>query len=235
MTNDRTGGGSIGEAVLAALGGAALGAATGALAGLAVPAAVVGGANGAISGARGIYSWRSAKGVAAFVLDSTWSVANTAGALVAHTVGAVRGAPGFVGELSVRHNRHVYRRGFQPRRRFATTIGNVVSGAGDVASERRVRLVTDHEDVHVWQARAFGPAYPVLYVGWSIGGAAAGAIAWLAGRRDAPFGKVVESCSYYLNPFEWWAYSRDGHWPPAGKVDGLGWQRPAARSFASFR
>jgi hypothetical protein len=46
---------------------------------------------------------------------------------------------------------------------------------------------------------------------------------------------VIESCAYYLNPFEWWAYSRDDHWPPSGKVEQLGWKRPAVRSFASFR
>jgi len=40
---------------------------------------------------------------------------------------------------------------------------------------------------------------------------------------------VVESCAYYINPFEWWAYSRANHWPPSGKVAGLGWRRPAVR------
>ncbi len=215
--------------------GAALGAATGSLVGLAVPGAVVGGLNGAISGRREIYAWSSPTGVVAFVLDSTWSLVTTAAGLVAHAVGAVRGEPGFVPALSRRRNRHVYRRGFQPRRDFAITLGNVINGAGDVARPRRAKLVTDHEDVHVWQARLFGPTYPALYAGWMAGGAVAGAVLWVAGRRDQPLGKMIESCAYYLNPFEWWAYSRDDHWPPVGKVDGLGWRRPAVRSFASFR
>ena len=47
------------------------------------------------------------------------------------------------------------------------------------------------------------------------------------------FGKVVETCAYYLNPFEWWAYSRDDHWPPTGIVDGLGWKQPAVQPFAA--
>ena len=51
--------------------------------------------------------------------------------------------------LSRRSNRMVFRRGFVPRRGFAITIGNVVSGAGDTSLPRRRRLVTDHEDVHV--------------------------------------------------------------------------------------
>ena len=123
----------------------------------------------------------------------------------------------------------------QPRKGFAITFGNVVNGAGDVSRARRAKLVTDHEDVHVWQARLFGPTYPVLYLGWMVGGGAAGVLVWAIRRRDEPLAKVVESCAYYLNPFEWWAYSRDDHWPPQGKLDQLGWKRPAVRSFASFR
>ncbi len=223
------------EAALTAVGGALLGATTGAAFGVAAPLAAVGAANGAISGWRSVYDWSSGKGWAAFTLDSSWAIASTAAGLVAHGVGAVRGAPGYAAALSRRQNRHVYRRGFQPRRGFAITLGNVVNGAGDVGRARRAKLVTDHEDVHVWQARLFGPAYPVLYVGWMVGGGAAGAVLWAATRRAEPFGKVVESVAYYLNPFEWWAYSRDDHWPPVGKVEGLGWRRPAVRSFASFR
>jgi hypothetical protein len=223
------------EAVATATAGAVLAGAAGSLAGVALPAAVVGAANGAVSGWRGTYDWTSRTGLSAFALDSTWALCTTAAGLVSHALGAVRGAPGYAASLSARKNRHVYERGFQPRRGFAVTLGNVVSGAGDVTRARRAKLVTDHEDVHVWQARAFGPAYPVLYVGWLVGGGAAGAALWAVSHRDERFTKVVESCAYYLNPFEWWAYSRDGHWPPKGKVERLGWRRPAVRSFASFR
>jgi hypothetical protein len=222
---------SIGTAVV----GAGLAAAAGSLVGIAAPAAVIGALNGAISGWRGIYDRTSVKGVVAFALDSTWALPTTGAGLIAQALGAVRGAPGYSSELSRRQNRHVYARGFQPRQAFAVTLGNVISGAGDLTRPRRIKLVTDHEDVHVWQARAFGPAYPVLYVGWMVGGGVAGAALWAISRRDEPFGRVVESCAYYLNPFEWWAYSRDDHWPPSGKIDQLGWKKPAARSFVSFR
>jgi hypothetical protein len=47
--------------------------------------------------------------------------------------------------------------------------------------------------------------------------------------------KVVETYAYYLNPLEWWAYSRDDHWPPSGKVAGIGWKRPAVRPLHSVR
>jgi hypothetical protein len=81
----------------------------------------------------------------------------------------------------------------------------------------------------VWQGRWFGPIYPVLYGSWMVVGGAAGMVVWLFGRRSERFSTVVESCAYYLNPFEWWAYSRHGHWPPSGKVAGLGWKRPIVR------
>src|SRR5690606_24205227 len=109
---------------------------------------------------------------------------------------------------------------------------NVISGAGDVDKPRRVKLVTDHEDVHVWQARTLGPLYPMLYVGWMAGGAAIGAVAWLTVLRGQRFTKVVESLAYYANPLEWWAYSRDDHWPPSAMIAGLGPKRPAVAAFA---
>lgn len=223
------------EALAAAAGGAALGGLTGAPVGLARPLAVVAGLNGAVSGWRQVYDWPTARGAAAFVLDSTWSVASTAGALASHVVAGVRGRPGYDESLSRRQNRHVYSRGFQPRRSFLITVGNVVSGAGDTSVARRRRLVTDHEDVHVWQARWFGPFYPVLYAGWLAAGGVAGALLWATRRRHQPFTSVVETCAYYLNPFEWWAYSRDGHWPPGKKVPDLGWKRPAVTAFAGTR
>ena len=221
----------LGEAVAASAAGAAVAGAVGSLVGVTAPAAIIGGLNGFISGRRGIYDWRSPKGIGAFALDSTWALTTTFAGVVSHAVAAARGDAGYSDELSRRQNRHVYARGFQPRRRFATTFGNVVNGAGDVASPRRVKLVTDHEDVHVWQARGFGPLYPVLYLGWAVGGGVGGALLWLVRRRDEPFTKVVESCAYYLNPFEYWAYSRDDHWPPQGLVESIGPKRPIVRSF----
>ena len=223
------------EALAASAAGGVLAAGAGSLVGFAAPAAVVGGLNGFVSGRRGIYDWRSPKGVGAFVLDSTWALASTAAGLVCHGVAAAQRDAGWSEALSGRRNRHVYARGLQPRRGFATTLGNVVNGAGDLSNPRRVKLVTDHEDVHVWQARAFGPAYPVLYVGWMAGGGVAGAAAWLVRGRREPLTKTVETYAYYLNPFEWWAYSRDDHWPPSKKLDGVGWKRPAVRSFANRR
>jgi hypothetical protein len=79
----------------------------------------------------------------------------------------------------------------------------------------------------------------VLYGGWMAGATVVAAGAWCLGRGRGrgpePFGKLVETCAYYLNPFEWWAYSRDAHWPPTGKLADVGWQQPMVQSFASRR
>lgn len=209
-----------------------------ALVGLTAPGIVVGAANGLLGGWRATYSWRRPQGSFAFVLDSTWALPLTAAALVTHAVAAVqRDRGGYVDDLSRRADRHVYERGFRLRRGFLITVGNAVHGAGSHldTSVRRRRIVTDHEDVHVWQGRWFGPLFPVLYGGWLLAGGAVGGGVWLVRRRDQPFTAVVETCAYYLNPFEWWAYSRDGHWPPGHMVPALGWRAACVRPLSETR
>jgi hypothetical protein len=217
-------------AAVTALGGV-FGAAVGGPLGLAIPVGAVAAASGAISGWRQVYDWSCPNGLVAFTLDSTWAFPMTAAGLFSHAVALLSKNPGYDASLSRRQNRHVYRRGFMPRRGFAITVGNVISGAGDTSLPRRQRLVADHENVHVWQARWFGPFYPLLYGGWMLIGGAVGAVVWVVSRRGDRFTKVVESCAYYVNPFEWWAYSRANHWPPSGKVQGLGWRRPMVQPF----
>ncbi|MBI5090270.1 MAG: hypothetical protein HZB15_15800 [Actinobacteria bacterium] len=195
-------------------------------------AAAIAGANGLISGWRRTYSWRTPTGWVAFVLDSTWALLTTVAGLVAHLVAAVTKGR-YEPSLSTRQGRHVYRGGVRLKPRFALTLGNVVSNAGNVDGARRRRLVTDHEAVHVWQARWLGPIYPIVYVGWAAIGTLAGAVMWLVRGRRERLGTVVESVAYYCNPCEWWAYSRDANWPPKGKVTGVGWTRPAARAFSA--
>jgi hypothetical protein len=210
-------------------GGAVAGAAW-SLVDFTVAAAVVGAINGVFSGWRRIHCWRSPRGWAAFVLDSTWALITTAAALFAHAVAAVQRRPGnYVAELSERSDRHVYVNGFAPRRGFLTTLGNVVSGAGPEirTSPWRQRVVTDHEDVHVWQARWWGPLYPVLYGLWTVIGGAVGAVRWIVQGRKEKLWNVIETTAYYSNPFEWWAYSRQGRWPPPGAIARLTWRRPA--------
>ena len=146
--------------------------------GLGWPGAVVGAANGALGGWRGIYAWRRPAGPLAFVARLDVGVADDGRGPRRPTpwppcsAAAAATSP----SLSRRANRHVYARGFRLRRGFLITIGNAVHGAGERAtsSPRRRRVVTDHEDVHVWQGRWFGPLYPLLYGGWMVAGGAVG-------------------------------------------------------------
>lgn len=231
----------VAEAAAAAIGGAAIGGLTTVPVGVPVAGVLIGAANGAISGWRATYEWRRARGVGAFVLDNSWALVTTGAGVVIHGLNAVVRDAGYAPELSVRASRHVYRRGFQLRKGFAMTWGNVMNGAGEVDGDderaiRRRRLVTDHEDVHVWQARVFGPIYPLAYVGWIVIGGLAGAARWVI-KRDHTLGGSMDAWGYYANPFEWWAYSRDANWPPRvlGDRAPLVWKRPMVRSLAERR
>jgi hypothetical protein len=229
--------GSWAEAVATAVAGALLGWFAGAWMHPVVGAvmAAVAGVNGAISGWRQIYPWRLTAGVIAFVLDSTWAIIPVAGSLLAHLGALLRKNSGYDASLSRRRSRHVYQGGLTLKPGFALTVGNVIAGAGDLSGARRRRLVTDHEYVHVWQARWFGPFYLVIYGLWAGLGALVGIVLWLVRGRREKLGVVVESVAYYLNPFEWWAYSRDNLWPPPAKVKDLGYRRAAVRPLAATR
>ena len=149
----------------------------------------------------------------AFVLDSTWAVPMTAAALVTHAVAAVqRGRGGYLAELSRRANRHVYARGFGSAAGFLVTIGNTVHGAGGGGAESPRGGGWSPTTRTSTCGRRAGSARctpSCTAAGWS----SAAPSAPCCGRR-APgraVGRVVETCAYYLNPFEWWAYSSDGH------------------------
>ena len=198
--------------------------------------AAVGALNGLLGGGRGVYDWKSARGRTAFLLDSTWGIVGTAGALVVHAVNAVVGGE-YVPALSRRRGYHVYVGGLRVRRGFTTAIGNAITSADggggaaalDPSSERgrrRIRLVERHEALHVWQSRSFGPLFPVLYGAWLVGGALVAVALWSArrGRRLFP---IVETVAYYDNPFEWWAYKRDSNWPPSGADPSFVWRSRA--------
>lgn len=215
------------EAAAVAAVGALLAAAAGRTIGSARLGAVVGAVSGAVAGWRGIYDWNSRRGVAAFVLDHTWGLVTTTAGVAALGLNLI-GDAGYEASLSERQNRMVHRRGFVLRRGFAVTFGYVVNGAtgrDGVLSERRRKLVTDHEDVHVWQARWWGPVYPIAYLAWSAGGAVMALGRRLIGR-STDLATSADELSYYRNPFEWHAYTRDDNWPPAGVNPARVWSRP---------
>ncbi len=191
--------------------------------------ASIAGVNGLLSGLFGIYEWRTRRGWLAILLDSTWGLVGTTQALALHVANVFVPRSDYLEAQSYRRNRHVYDRGVRLRGAFALAGGNVISnGGGHVglvghspASDRRRRFVTAHEELHIWQSRIFGPLFQATYLIWMVAGAVAGIII-------SPFAKgsilsVVETVAYYNNPFEYWAYRRDEHWPPNGADDQIAW------------
>jgi hypothetical protein len=175
-------------------------------------------ANAVLSLRRGVYDLRRTRDVGALAIDSTWNLAGTTAALAVHAVNAVMPASAFNDALSRGATYHVYDGGMTFRPHFAFTFGNVVTNA-----RGRVDLVQRHEAVHVWQQRALGPAYPLLYAGWMAGGAVVGFAVWLRHRDERCF-SLVETAAYYDNPFEYLAYRRQGVWPPRAAHPRLAWK-----------
>jgi hypothetical protein len=201
------------EAITCGVAGAALGGVALSPLGLAVPGAVVGGLNGLVSGRRRIYDWRRPSGWFGFFLDSTWGLIGTGAALGVQALQLGRRDRGtYRGDLSERRGRHVYETGVTMRKGFTMTAGNTVTNLGHGGG--RLELLERHEMLHVWQSRLFGPVFPLVYGTWTVGGALMGAVAWLR-RRDG-LRRTVDTFSYYNNPFEYWAYRRQGLWPPPG-------------------
>ncbi len=219
----------IGECVVTAVVGAAGGLWIGRVLGLELIAALVAGLNGAVSGFYGIYDWRSRRGWAAAMLDSTWGLLGTCQAMVLHIVNVFVPGADYLEFQSYRQNRHVYDRGFRLQGTFALAGGNVISNGGGLvglrgtsaASSRRRQFVTAHEELHIWQSRLLGPLFQITYAFWAVVGGVIGTVVWP--MVPGSLRSVVETTAYYNNPFEYWAYRRDGYWPPSGANENLAW------------
>jgi RHS repeat-associated protein len=183
--------------------------------------AVMGGMNGLISGIHGIYDWGSVDGWFAFLSDSTWGLIGTTLGNVVHVINLF-GNTGYREDLSRRQNRHVYEGGFYLKEGFTFTQGNVISNAGQNGSGINASFIANHEELHVWQQRFFGPLFQITYVVWGIGGFIVGSVVWLTDTNQN-WGSLVETAAYYDNPFEYWAYKNDSNWPPSGANPTLRW------------
>lgn len=192
-----------------------------------IAAGAIGGLNGLVCGARQTYDWSRAKGWLAFALDSSWGLLGSMLALVVHAIN-MAGDAEYRADHSRRRNRHVYERGFKLKRGYLVTIGNVISnaaGSGATIEDRpeRVKLIDEHEDLHVWQSRIFGVLMQATYALWAVGGILYGFLFWLlAGRKD--LASIILTTVYYDNPFEYWAYRRDRNWPPTGSDPRVRWR-----------
>jgi len=209
------------EAATSGAAGATLGGFTLSKLGLWPLGAAVGGINGAISGWRQIYDWRRPSGWAGFLLDSTWGLIGTTSSLVLHAIQINRGT--YLPSLSRRRGRHVYGRGFTVRKGFAVTVGSAITNIQGESGLVREELLERHEMTHVWQHRWLGPLFPLVYGSWMVGGAAVGAVVAL--KRGDDLRHTIDTIAYYDNPLEYFAYRRQGAWPPSGAHRRYAWGR----------
>ena len=177
--------------------------------------AIMGGMNGLVSGMTGIYNWKSIDGWLAFLSDSTWGLIGTSLGNIVHIINLFYGNANYRSDLSHRQNRHVYEGGFALKSDFAFTQGNVISNAGLGGKGINASFIANHEELHVWQSRIFGPLFQATYIVWAVGGFIVGTIVWFF-HTDQDYGSVIETAAYYDNPFEYWAYKNDNNWPPSG-------------------
>ncbi len=192
---------------------------TGSAAGTGVADAAINDANLLIQREFGIYNFRDWRGWAAFLLDYTWGAPGTALGYGVQIINAFYPNSNYDPALSALAGSHVYRGGIGLSG-FATTIGNVTTNLGTGPGATDAML--DHEEVHVWQNRIFGPLFSTSYDAWTVGGYVVGTGYWLLHPSQDWF-SLVETAAYYDNPWEVWAYANDNNWPPPGANPALLW------------
>jgi hypothetical protein len=167
----------------------------------------------------GIYNFRDWRGWAAFLLDYTWGFPGTALGYGLQVVNHLTPNSNYDPAFSALVGSHVYRGGVGLPG-FTTTLGNVTThlGTGPGADD----VMMNHEEVHVWQSRLFGPLFQTSYLGWAAGGVFVGTGYWLLHPNQDWF-SLVETAAYYDNPWEVWAYANDHNWPPPGANPALLW------------
>jgi hypothetical protein len=178
--------------------------------------AISAGLNGAFTGARQTYNWESPVGYLAFAADSTWGlIGTTLGNIL--NIANTAGAGEYNAEFSRRQNRQVFDGGVQLKAGFDLTLGNFVSHD----SGNRADFLNAHEDLHIWQNRAFGPVYTVAPIVMGVVGVVGASIyAPIAGEN---WGDSFLTLGYYNNPFEAWAYSVDNGGNPDVPQEELCW------------
>ncbi|MGL5857035.1 MAG: toxin TcdB middle/N-terminal domain-containing protein [Angustibacter sp.] len=166
--------------------------------------------NSIASGAMQIYDWGSWTGWASFLVDYSWGLVGTAlgGLLITTNLFYGSGAKYQEG-LSRRQNRHVYDGGFGFGT-FAFTQGNVVSNL-----DGRHGDLLDHEGLHTFQSRLFGPIFQATYVAWLAVGAVLAVVIFgpIAAANGESYGGAIMDVAYRDNPWEAWAYCSENPTP----------------------
>lgn len=158
----------------------------------------VGAFAGAMDGIWKVHDW-TGEGVLSALLDYTWGLAGTTISVLLHLVNLFW--DGHVDEP--RTGAHRYSGGFRFKGGYAVTLGPVMSNTGSGPGSS----LYEHEMLHVWQNRAFGPFFSLSYVGWMVVMFVPGLV---AGARASAVGRGIEDYCYVSNPWEVWAYSHGG-------------------------
>lgn len=172
-------------------------------------AAAVGLLNGVLAGLLSIYAWDSPVGWVSFLLDHTWGLIGTAIAMLLHVVNLFwLGGRKYADSLSRHKNRYVYDGGFGFAH-YAFTQGLVTSNLNSSRGD-----LVDHETLHIWQSRLFGPIFQATYITWFVVGALIGSCVSLFVKQS--WFQTVTDMAYLDNPWETWAYKVGGS-PTAGR------------------
>jgi hypothetical protein len=181
-------------------------------------AAMVSGSNGIISGRRQTYQWRSPLGWLAFFADSTWAILGTAFTVLLLLLGSRSRTAMYRREYSQRQNRLIYEGGFglgglsQTLGLLARITPRSLIPAEMGDPETIFRAAVQHETLHIWQNRLFGPVLYGSYLLWLPFGALLGCLLGLFVKQ--PLLLSMWDMAYYNNLWETWAWRWYG--PPKG-------------------
>ncbi len=176
----------------------------------------IGGVTGAANGAGRIYPWVGV-GIPALLLDVTWGLAGSGLGLLLHLINIPIDKYKYA--YDDRKGAHRFDPGFRLVGNYAFTQGSVISNTG-VATPDEQKLYK-HELPHVWQARLFGPFFPITYALWAVVFFFPGII--VAAARSKSIGAGIFTYSYLNNPWEFWAYKVGGN-RNAGAEPSMLWQ-----------
>jgi hypothetical protein len=152
-------------------------------------AGLIGAIYSAIAFGRGIYGIGPFS-ILGYVLDMTWSLLNTSASLLVWLPACAVAGGAFVepDDNSRRSGTIVYQDNPRGGGYAATTIGTVIAGGW-----------CSHEEVHVWQARIFGPLYLPIYL--------LSLLLNMLFRLCTGKTEELSMQAYYRICFEDWAYS----------------------------
>ena len=157
----------------------------------------------------------SGHGWVGFALDHSWALLTSSASLSATSSPPCLARARPVPELSGAAEPPRVPRRPPVRPGFVLTSATRSAVPATSIGRRSERLIKIHEDVARVADTGVRPALsPRLRSCWAVVVGPAACTVGVCTRRASRSALYVEGWAYYLNPFEWWAYSREGRWPP---------------------